>query len=63
MKDKILKRTTSHREDLLKRLRNPEVAKAYLEAAFESYKKEGDIGALLSAVWDVAEPVWTIRNN
>ena len=55
MKDEILKHTMSHRENIFERLRNPEVAKAYLEAAFESFEDDNDIEALLSVVQDVAE--------
>jgi probable addiction module antidote protein len=54
-KEAILKHTTSYEENLIKHLRDPELAQAYLEAAFESYEQEGDTNALLLAMRDVAE--------
>ncbi len=54
-KEAILKHTTSYEEKLLERLRDPELAQAYLEVAFDSYEKDGDTAALLLAMRDVAE--------
>lgn len=54
-KEAILKHTTSYEDNLLERLRDPELAQAYLEAAFESYEKDGNTEALLLAMRDVAE--------
>lgn len=54
-KEAILKHTTSYEEGLIDDLKDPEEAKAYLEAAFETYEKDGDTGALLLAMRDVAE--------
>ena len=54
-KEGILKHTTSYEDNLLERLRDPELAQAYLEAAFESHEKDGDTEALLLAMRDVAE--------
>ena len=54
-REAILKHTTSYEDNLLERLRDPELAQAYLEAAVESYEGDGDIQALLLAMRDVAE--------
>ena len=54
-KETILKHTTSYEEELLEDLKDPAEAQAYLEAAFESYEKDGDTEALLLAMRDVAE--------
>ena len=54
-KEAILKYTTSYEEELLEDLKDPEEARAYLEAAFESYEKDGDTKTLLLAMRDVAE--------
>ena len=54
-KEAILNHTTSYEDNLLKRLKDPELAQAYLEAAVESYEKEGNTEALLLAMRDVAE--------
>ncbi len=54
-KEAILKHTTSYEDNLLERLRDPELAQAYLEAAFESHEKDGNTEALLLAMRDVAE--------
>ena len=53
-KEAILKHTTSYEEELLEDLKNPAEAQAYLEAAVESYEKDGDTEALLLAMRDVA---------
>jgi probable addiction module antidote protein len=54
-KEAILKHTKSYEENLLKRLQDPELAQAYLEAAFESYEQDGDTEVLLLAMRHVAE--------
>lgn len=54
-KEFILKHTTNYEDNLLDRLRDLELAQAYLEAAFGSYEKDGDTEALLLAMKDVAE--------
>ena len=54
-KEAILKHTASYEDNLLERLKDPELAQAYLEAAVESYEKEGNTEALLLAMRDVAE--------
>lgn len=54
-KEALLKLTTSHEEELLEDLKDPEEAMAYLEAAFESYESDGNTEALLLAMRDVAE--------
>lgn len=54
-KEAILKHTASYEDNLSERLRDPELAQAYLEAAVESYEREGDTEALLLAMRDVAE--------
>jgi probable addiction module antidote protein len=53
--NKEAKHTTSYEEKLLDRLRDPELAQSYLEAAFDSYERDGDTAALLLAMRDVAE--------
>lgn len=54
-KEAILKHTASYEDNLLERLKDAELAQAYLEAAFESYEKDGDTEALLLAMRDIAE--------
>jgi len=54
-KEAILKHTTNYEDNLLDRLRDPELAQAYLEAVFDSYEKDGNTEALLLAMRDVAE--------
>ena len=54
-KEAILKHTTSYEESLFERLQDPELARAYLEAAFEAYEKDRDTECLLLAMRDVAE--------
>ena len=54
-KEAILKYTTSYDDNLLERLKDAELAQAYLEAALESCEKDGDTEALLLAMRDVAE--------
>ena len=54
-KEAILKHTTSYEANLIERLKDAELAQAYLETAFDSYEKDGDTEALLLAMRDVAE--------
>lgn len=54
-REAILKHTTSYKEELIQDLKDPEEAQAYLEAAVEAYERDGDTGALLLAMRDVAE--------
>lgn len=54
-KEVILKHTASYKEDVLKRLQDPEFARVYLETAFEFYQEDRDTNALLLAMKDVAE--------
>ncbi len=54
-REAILKHTSSYEEDLIEDLKDPEEAKSYLEAAFESYEEDGDTETLLMAVRDVIE--------
>ncbi len=54
-KEAVLKHTASYEDNLLERLKDAELAQAYLEAAFESCEKDGDTEALLLAMRDVAE--------
>ena len=54
-KETALKHTTSYEDSLIERLKDSELAQAYLEAAFDSYEKDGGTEALLLAMRDVAE--------
>jgi probable addiction module antidote protein len=54
-KEALLKHTTSYEEELLEDLKDPEEARGYLEAAFESYEGDGNTESLLLAMRDVAE--------
>lgn len=54
-KKEILKHTTSYEEELIEDLKDVNEARAYLEAAFESYEEDGDTESLLLAMRDVAE--------
>jgi DNA-binding phage protein len=53
-RETALKYTTSYEENLIERLKDPELARAYLEAALESYEADYDTEALLLAMHDVA---------
>ena len=55
IKEAILKHTASYESNLIERLKDPEMAQTYLEAAVESYEKEGNTEVLLLAMRDVAE--------
>lgn len=55
-KKNLLKHTANYENDLIGRLKkDPELAQGYLETAFNAYKKEGNIDALLLAMRDVAK--------
>lgn len=54
-RETVLKHTTSFKENLLKALKDPDEAQAYLEAALESYEADGNTEALLLAMRDVAQ--------
>ena len=54
-RDFILKNTTSFKENLLKRLKDPEFARVFLDVALEEYEKDGDGEAFLLALRDVVE--------
>jgi probable addiction module antidote protein len=53
-RETIFKHTKSYEESLFKRLQDPELAEAYLEAALEAYEEDGHTDALLLAMRDVA---------
>ena len=42
-------------DDLRERLADPEYARVFLDVAFEEYEQDGDAGAFLLALRDVAE--------
>ncbi|MBM3236669.1 hypothetical protein FJZ31_10290 [Candidatus Poribacteria bacterium] len=54
-KETVLTHTTSYEDNLMERLKDPELAQAYLEAALESYEADYDTEALLLAPRDVAK--------
>ena len=54
-KETIQKHTASYDEYLLKKLKDFEFAKTYLETAFEDYEEDGDTHALLLAMREVAQ--------
>ncbi|HCA67607.1 MAG: hypothetical protein A2249_01865 [Candidatus Jacksonbacteria bacterium RIFOXYA2_FULL_44_7] len=54
-RETILKNTTSFKANLLKALRDPDEARAYLEVALEAYEKDRNTDALLLAMRDLAE--------
>lgn len=54
-KETVLKHTTSYEDNLVKRLKDPELAQAYLEAALESYEADKDTEVLLLALRDVSK--------
>ena len=51
----VLEHTASYEANLLERLKDPELAQAYLEAAVESYEEDRNTESLLLAMRDVAE--------
>jgi probable addiction module antidote protein len=53
-RETVLKHTTSFKENLLKALKDPQEAMAYLEAALLAYEADGSTEALLLAMRDVA---------
>ena len=48
-------RLRHHNEVVIDELRNPEMAKAYLEVALEEYELDGDLPFFLQALRNVAE--------
>jgi DNA-binding phage protein len=55
MDNKTLQNDTgSYDEFLLEQLKDPQEARAYLEASLEAYEEDGDTAALLLAIRDVA---------
>lgn len=50
-----MKQARSYRETLLARLSNLDEAAAYLQAAYEDYKTDGEIGVFLLAMRDVID--------
>ncbi|MBR8834065.1 MAG: putative addiction module antidote protein [Stigonema ocellatum SAG 48.90 = DSM 106950] len=44
-----------HHEVVIDELRNPEMAKSYLEVALEEYEQDGDLSFFLEALRNVAE--------
>lgn len=54
-KEAILKHTTSYEDNLIKRLRDKELAQAYLEVALGAYEQDGYTAALLLAMKHVME--------
>lgn len=57
----VIKNTGSYDEFLLEQLKDPEEARAYLEASIEAYEEDGDTAALLLAMRDVAKARGGIR--
>lgn len=53
--DFILKNTTSFKDNLVKSLKDPEEARAFLDAVLEEYKKDGDARPLRRAIGYVTE--------
>ena len=51
----VLQRTVSYDEGLLKALKDPEEARAYLEVALDECEASGEIDGLLLALRDVAQ--------
>ena len=51
----VLKHTVSYDEGLLKALKDPEEARAYLEVALDECEASGEIDGLLLALRDVAQ--------
>jgi hypothetical protein len=54
-RETALKHTASYEDNLIERLKDPELARAYLEAALASYEADYDTEALLLAMRDVAK--------
>ena len=54
-RDFILKNTTSFKDNLIKSLKDPEEARAYLETVLEEYEKDGDERPLFRALQYVSE--------
>ncbi len=54
-KQKILERTGSFREYLIKELQNPEEASIYLQVALDEYQQDGNTEAFMLALRNVAQ--------
>ena len=54
-KKQVLKHTASYEEGLIKALKDPEEARAYLEVALAEYEASGETDGLLLALRDVAQ--------
>lgn len=51
----MAKKLRNHDEVLLEQLQNAEMAKAYLEVAFEEYEQDGELAFFLKALRNVVE--------
>ncbi|MEH1907009.1 MAG: addiction module antidote protein [Nostoc sp.] len=49
------KKLRNHEEVVIEQLRNPEIAKAYLDVALEEYEQDGDLAFFLEALRNVAQ--------
>ncbi|WP_373529880.1 DNA-binding protein [Nostoc sp.] len=49
------KKLRNHEEVVIEQLRNPEMAKAYLNTALEEYEQDGELAFFLEALRNVAE--------
>ena len=54
-KKQVLKHTASYKEGLIKALKDPEEARAYLEVALDGCEASGETGELLLALRDVVQ--------
>ena len=54
-KKQVLKHTVSYEEGLIKALKDPEEARAYLEVALDECEASGETDSLLLALRDVAQ--------
>ncbi len=54
-KEQVLKHTVSYEEGLIKSLKDPEEARAYLEVALDECEVSGETDGLLLALRDVAQ--------
>ncbi|MEA5601231.1 transcriptional regulator [Nostoc sp. UHCC 0252] len=53
--EKMSKKLRNHEEVVIEQLRNPEMAKAYLDVALEEYEQDGDLAFFLEALQNVAQ--------
>ncbi|MEH1929828.1 MAG: addiction module antidote protein [Nostoc sp.] len=49
------KKLRNHEQVVIEQLRNPEMAKAYLDVALEEYEQDGDLAFFLEALQNVGE--------